>query len=586
MAVITHVISPALPDIGFRERALYIARVARRFAGRLAVVVVMLMLASIAEGMSIATLLPVLSLLTERESADPSALETLARSGFAFFHLSPTLGVLLTVTVAGFIIKAVLTIGSMSLVGVAMAQTATDFRLRYLRALLSAQWTYFASTPVGVITNSISRESDRAAALLGALTGMAAGMLNVVTLLVVASLVSWQITLAAVVAGGAIMVLLNGMVGTSRDAGRREANAYIALSSRLGDMVQGIKGLKAMARETLISPMLEHELGEINSALRQTTVVREVVRTVPEPLLITIMAAGLWVAVNYWHRPVESLLVMAFLFYRTAGQFGRIQHTYQQAVGHEGFFVHMIERTRTAEQSTEVNLGRMVPSLHDAIRLQDLSFSYGDRLVLDSVSAEMPAGRLTALIGPSGAGKTTLVDLVLGFHRPTKGKVLVDGTSIGESDLTAWRQQVGYVPQELFLFHDTVRRNITLGASSIGDAEVMESIRAAGAEAFVAAMPEGLDTIVGERGAKLSGGQRQRIAIARALVTRPSLLVLDEPTASLDPTSEREICETLGKLRGRVTIVAISHQAAIASIADRVYRVEAGHVTLATPSNV
>ena len=144
--------------------------------------------------------------------------------------------------------------------------------------------------------------------------------------------------------------------------------------------------------------------------------------------------------------------------------------------------------------------------------------------------------------------------------------------------MRAWRSMIGYVPQELFLFHDTIRRNITLGAPNISDSHLNDCLKAAGAASFVAETPDGLDTVVGERGSKISGGQRQRIALARALLMRPELLILDEPTTALDPQTEAQICATLKFLGKGLTILAISHQSAVADISDTVYRIEAGKV--------
>src|SRR5690606_21587447 len=152
-----------------------------------------------------------------------------------------------------------------------------------------------------------------------------------------------------------------------------------------------------------------------------------------------------------------------------------------------------------------------------------------------------PKGKLTTLIGPSGAGKTTLSDVLLGLVRPRSGQILVDGVPLEELNLEQWRELVGYVPQELFLFHDTVMNNVTLGDPHITPEEVREALEAAGAWSFVEQLPQGMDTVVGERGTLLSGGQRQRISIARALVRKPKLLLLDEVTSALDPATEAEI---------------------------------------------
>ena len=228
--------------------------------------------------------------------------------------------------------------------------------------------------------------------------------------------------------------------------------------------------------------------------------------------------------------------------------------------------------------AVERDSGRRQASLEWECCLEDVSFAHADAPILDSVSIEIPAGCVTVLMGPSGAGKTTIADIILGLYQPDRGRVLLDGVPLEEIDLRSWRRSVGYVPQELILFHDSICANVALGDSSIGEAEVRRALELAGAWEFVQALPEGVWTGVGPGGARLSGGQRQRIAIARAMVGHPKLLILDEVTSALDPETERQICANVRQLAGQTTVLAITHRPALLEIADRRYRVEAGQV--------
>jgi ATP-binding cassette subfamily C protein len=189
---------------------------------------------------------------------------------------------------------------------------------------------------------------------------------------------------------------------------------------------------------------------------------------------------------------------------------------------------------------------------------------------------DIPAHRITTLVGPSGSGKTTIIDMVIGLLRPDRGEISIDGVPFETVDLRAWRQMVGYVPQETVLLHETVLHNVTLGDPAISEARAVEALEKAGAWGFVQALPEGLETVVGERGGRLSGGQRQRIAIARALINAPQLLILDEATSALDPESEAEIIATMHALKAELTILAITHNEGLAQAADVVHRLEVG----------
>ena len=184
------------------------------------------------------------------------------------------------------------------------------------------------------------------------------------------------------------------------------------------------------------------------------------------------------------------------------------------------------------------------------------------------------------MVGQSGSGKSTCLDLIIGLLQPQAGRILVDGVPVADLDLRAWRRNIGYVPQETVLLHDTVLNNITLGDPDVGETEAIWALEQAGAWSFVEELPEGVHHMVGERGGKLSGGQRQRIMIARALVHRPKLLILDEATTALDPQSEAAICQTLRDLRGEYTMLAISHQPALLEAADIAYRLQGGKAVL------
>jgi ATP-binding cassette subfamily C protein len=277
---------------------------------------------------------------------------------------------------------------------------------------------------------------------------------------------------------------------------------------------------------------------------------------------------------------MATVLVLMLLLSRVLTNFGRVQGEYQELVSFEGYYWSLRRTLEEAEREVEPSTGTVRPALEREIRVDQVDFAYAGAPVLQGCSVAIPFGSLTALVGPSGAGKTTLLDLIVGLVRPQHGKVLVDGVDLEELDMNAWRRMIGYVPQENLLLHDTVARNVTLGDAEVGPADVEYALRAAGAWAFVASLPAGTGTVVGERGARFSGGQRQRIMIARALVHRPRLLILDEATASLDPATEAAMCETLAELRGEVTILAISHQRALVEVADRVYRVDKGSATL------
>jgi ATP-binding cassette subfamily B protein len=217
--------------------------------------------------------------------------------------------------------------------------------------------------------------------------------------------------------------------------------------------------------------------------------------------------------------------------------------------------------------------------LQEGLRFKEASFSYpGRKAALEGVSMQVRKGQMTALVGQSGAGKTTVVDLMLGLYENSGGSILLDGKELGEFNLNSYRQRVGYVPQDPQLFNTTVRENLLWSAPEAGEQDIWQACRLANAEQFAHELPQGLETILGDRGVRLSGGQRQRLALARAIIRQPDLLILDEATSALDTESERLIQQSIENLTGDMTIVVIAHRLSTIRNADYMYVLDQGRV--------
>jgi ABC-type multidrug transport system fused ATPase/permease subunit len=215
------------------------------------------------------------------------------------------------------------------------------------------------------------------------------------------------------------------------------------------------------------------------------------------------------------------------------------------------------------------------------IEVEDLNFKYeqSDHLVLSEINLKILSGEAVGFVGQSGSGKSTLIDIMLGLLEPQNGSVLINGQTI-ENVKQSWQKQIGYIPQTIFLMDDSLRRNIAIGIADneIDEVAIVEALKSAQLEEFVASLPEGLDTVVGERGVRLSGGQRQRIGIARALYHRPSVLVLDEATSSLDTETEHGVMQAVQALQGDKTVIIVAHRLSTVEYCDRLYRLDAGRI--------
>jgi ATP-binding cassette subfamily C protein len=539
-----------------------------------------LLLAAVAEGLGLSTVLPLLGIVAESDpGASHNEISRAVESAIRSMGMEPTLGTLLSLIVGALFIKAALVLLAQRQIGYTVAHVATDLRLELVRSLLGSRWSYYVRKPVGTLANAFATEAFRASqAYLYGATNVALAI-QATGYFAVALVTSWHATFGAAVLGLFTIFLLNRLVRMTRRAGARQTRLLKDLLARLTDVLYAVKPLKAMARETLVGPLLEHRTQRLNRALQREVLSKEALNALHEPFLVATVGLGLYVAVARWGLPLNSVILLALLFGRLLGHLQRIQKNYQRMVACDSAFWSIRETIDEAAAARETAVGTEPVTLSREISLHDVVLAYGDKTVLDHTSLSIPRGKITVIIGPSGAGKTSIVDLVTGLVRPASGEVFVDDIPLGRADIKAWRRKVGYVPQETFLLHESVAVNVTLGDPELGGADVEAILKEANAWEFVSELEAGIDTMVGERGAAMSGGQRQRVAIARALIHGPELLILDEATASLDPKSEAEICATVRRLRGKVTVLAVSHQPALLDVADKVYRLENGRVS-------
>jgi ATP-binding cassette subfamily C protein len=344
----------------------------------------------------------------------------------------------------------------------------------------------------------------------------------------------------------------------------------------LVDTLNNVKPLRAMAKEQAFTHLLEEKIAALKRALRRQVISAEWLKSGNGILGAVCLGIGFFAAISIWQVPIVDLVVVGLLLSKATSGLARLQQQFQKALMVESAYLEVEELIAETGAAPEPNPGGRQARFERECRLHDVSFAHAGTPVLHGVNLVVPTARVTVLTGPSGAGKTTIADLILGLHQPDEGQVLLDGVPLREIDLASWRSMVGYVPQELVLFHDSIFANVALGDARIGEVEAQRALELAGAWEFVHKLPEGIMAHVGESGAKLSGGERQRIALARALVSRPRLLILDEVTSALDPDTEWQICREIRALAGEMAVLAITHRPAFLEIADRVYRIEDG----------
>ncbi len=492
---------------------------------------------------------------------------------------NPTLGMLVIIAIVTFILKNLLSFAALTYAGVAVANVASGLRTTLLTALFDARWSYFVDRQVGRISNAISNDCTRAGDAYYLAARCVAYGIQASVYVLVALFVSLKLALAGIVVGVLLIVILGRLIGVGRKAGFRQTDRTSELVVLVSDALNNIKPIKTMDRQDHFAAYFGAKISKLRRALITRAVVQQGLQRGQEVLQVTAVGVTVYFASTHWHIPLPELIVSGVIFIQIMGLTARLQSFLQQAVVLESAFWRTRDLTEQLIANREPDTGTRRPTLEKGCRFDHVSFAHTDKPVVKDASFTVPTGGITVLQGPSGAGKTTLIDLMIGLNRPDSGRVLIDEVPLEEISLSAWRRMIGYVPQELSLLHGSVRENIALGDESLSIAAIEAALQRAGALDFVRSLPQGLDSDVGEMGTRLSGGQRQRLAIARALVHDPALLILDEVTSALDPATENLICEGVAGLAGRYTIIAITHRPAWARIATHLYKVEAGKVS-------
>ncbi len=539
-----------------------------------------LVVAGLVESISLTTMLPLVSVMLGDNAHSTFGVHII--NALQVFGMEPTIIVLLTIIVVGMALSSLLILLANRQVGFTVAHVATDLRVDLINASLGSRWEYYLRQPGGALANAVATEAFRASTAYEHAANMVALSIQAVAYAVIALIVSWQAAIICFFFGLVMLVGLRGLVKTSRKAGKSQTTLMRDLLVSLSDTLGSVKPLKAMAREDIADSLLRHQATELNAAMEKEVTSRETLRALQEPLLALLAAAGLYAGLVIWKLPLSSVMVLIFMVVRVLGLMHKAQQRYHRMAGQESAFWALREAVENAAAQAEPKGGTIQPTLTQRINFNNVSFKYDGRTVLDNVSLAFEVGTMTTLVGPSGAGKTTILDLLCALLSPQSGQIQVDGVSLVDLDRRSWRRMIGYVTQETLLLHDTILANVTLGEPALTATDAERALRQAGAWDFIEKLDDGMHSVVGERGGKLSGGQRQRIVIARALAHRPQLLILDEATSALDPEAEDDICTSLKALTPEITIIAISHRPRLIEIADEVVQLKDGTITRIT----
>ncbi len=544
-------------------------------APRLEVALVAVLTVSIGftEGAGLLLLIPLLGRvgLDLRESG-LGGLAGILPSVISGSSLRPTLGSVLGAYAGALALSAVLqrfqTLASLGF----QHRLVASLRERLYRAIGATGWIFLCRTRSSDFTHLLTIEAERAGAAVYHLLRLGVTSVLALVCLVFAWELSVPSTSLVLACGAALTLALRGKVRMSRAAGVGLTESMGGLYSAIGEHLAGMKTVKCHGVEEQHAQVFTRLAERVRGFYLRAVQSQADLRCLFDIGSVLVLSLVVLVSVSVLATPAADLLFLVYLFARILPRVSSIEQGYQSLVNLLPAFsaiTAMEERCRAAAEIRSP-VGEEV-EFHRSIRFRGVSFAYDDRPVVRDLDLEIRAGEIAAIVGPSGAGKSTVADLLTGLLTPGAGEVLVDGAALSPARLASWKERIGHVGQDAFVFHDTVRANLLWARPQASEAEVRQALDLAAAGEFVSRLPRGLDTVLGDRGVLLSGGERQRLALARALLRRPALLILDEATSNLDSENELRIQQAIDGLRGDMTILVISHRLASVRRADVIH---------------
>lgn len=553
----------------------WMARIVPRRRG--AALLSLMLLASLTEGFGLLLLVPLLTWLGKGQ-ADASTstpwLHGLASLGW--MHSAATLlGVFVVLVAARGVIQY-----ARDQMRMDMQLTIVDgLRLACFEALLRAEWRWMATTRRAEQANVLLSEVNRVGVGLNFGLQLVASAATLLTYLAAATFLSWRLTLVALATGCVAFSLLAGQRRKALNLGQDLTHTGRALHGLVQESLAGAKLAKIHGAEARQIESFAKAASEVSLRQLRFSAGNGRSQALFQVAGATLLAGYLYLGLTLWHTALPVLLTLVTIFSRLVP----ILMTVQQQTHH---LLHAVPAGLEIDRLLAEGRQHAEPAcpprradwpVREEIRLDNLSVMHAgrERPALDGLTVSLPAGQVTLVTGPSGAGKSTLADVLMGLLEPDSGQLTVDGMPVRGADRLRWRAQVAYVPQEVLLFHDSIRANLLWACPEASDEALHAALEKASAQ-FVVALPQGLDTVIGEGGVRISGGERQRLALARALLREPSLLILDEATSALDIDNEARILQALVRLRGELTILIIGHSPSLVRHADQVLVLENG----------
>lgn len=563
---------------------------------RIYLVFLLTMFAALSEGFGILMILPLLEKLDgsvknqvlvndEMSLSQASNVNNYIYEVLTYLGISDSITAILIAITIAYLLKGILTFGALSYGAFLNGQLLRELKKKLFSNYSEMEYSYYSNKDTGYFTNIINEQTTRSLQSFKSFTNLAGFVINTIVYLGLAFAIAWRFGLMALIAGIIILIIFRRLNIYVRQLSRMTASENGRLSKLLIQILQAFKYLAATNQINSMKKIVINSIEKLTDYQIKTDIAKAFTISSREPITVVLIMVVLIVQLVIFKQRLEPILVSILLFYRGLNSILAIQGSWQTMLETIGSMELVDKEFKSLSLNHEKESNYEIGVIKNEIEFKRVCFRFDEHLedVIKKVSLKIPVKTTVAFVGKSGSGKTTLVDILTLMHKTREGHVYIDGINVNEVSLPSWRKQIGYVSQETAIFNDTIANNICLWSGDFVKDEMLkqkicDAAYKANLSTLIESLPNGYETLVGDRGVKLSGGQRQRLFIARELFREPSLLILDEATSSLDSESEKYIQQSIDELKGQTTVVIIAHRLSTIRNVDRIFVLDEGRL--------
>ena len=539
----------------------------KNYLSRSLIAVILSFFSCLSETIGVLTIIPVFLIISGEKNQDSGFVNTVYQY-FSDLGLTDNLITILIFFIFAISLKSLLRLVNAYVIGNTFALIAKEYRLKVMDVIYRADWNYFVRQKTGILANSISSEPEKAGQAFSYFIKFINAFVQLCFYLFISFAASTVVTFSAFIYAILLFLIIIFVHKHIALATQGIVKGIENMTARITEYLLLLKPIKAMESGLVLKKFLDIEANKIKVNQKKQLLISEIVASLQEPLVAIFICGFFYLSINVFFFNVTEIIFLSFIFYRLMAYLSLLQVGYLNVIRLDKFMQNLNNTISKATSNKEEHDGKLSLKLNSDIIFDKVTFGHTNKKIIKELSIKFKNKKINMVSGKSGCGKTTIVDLIIGLYKPDGGQILINNTPLNKININHWRKQIGYVPQETILLNDSILENITLG-SKYKKKDLYFALKAAEMDQFVNQLPQKLNSVIGERGVMLSGGQRQRISIARALLRKPKLIILDEATANLDPLTEMKICKILKKISRKIMIITISHNQRLVKIADQ-----------------